>query len=134
MAWSWSHTTEAYEYARGKLHRMSQKNLGIIWAEWKTYQKAQADKLEEEQKEAEENDWPIPDYVTPSTDFDQEYYAEQLKEAKAIIKRVDKDALADEIWEWACEYATCTNGGWEAWMCPYGCGCHMVPFGPKEKK
>ena len=134
MAWSWSHSAEAYEYAYKRLHKLAKARLHEIWAEWKTYQKAQADKLAEEQKEAEEEDWPIPEYLAvPSHDFDQDYYKEQLKEARAISKRVGSEALADEIWEWASEFATCTNGGWEAWMCPYGCGCHLIPFGPKEK-
>lgn len=134
MSWSWSHTEEAYQYAEKQLRQMTQKNMVVIWAEWRTHQKAQADALEEAEKEAEENDWPEPHHVNESHDFDQDYYQEQLIEAKIIIKRVGKEPIADDIWNWASELRTCTNGGWEAWMCPYGCQCHMVPFGPKEKK
>lgn len=59
MAWSWSNSIESRQYAQDKLRKLSQKNMSVIWAEWKTYQKAQADKLAEEQKEAEENDWQV---------------------------------------------------------------------------
>lgn len=134
MAWEWSTGIEAKQYAENKLHKMSQKNLRIIWAEWKTWQKAQKEKFEEACKEAEENGWPEPTQGFDSHDFDQDYYQEQYEEARLIIKRVGKEPLADDIWKWASELRTCTNGGWEAWMCPYGCQCHMVPFGPKEKK
>ena len=128
MAWSWSHTAEAYEHARERLFKMSKTRLAVIWAEWKTHQKAQADKLEEAQKEARENEWtePGPDDVTECTYFDQDCYETSLKEAKAIIERVGKDALAEDIWTWACVYATCDNGGHRLWMCPYGCQVHSV--------
>ena len=133
MSWSWSHTTEAYEYAQKKLRKMSQKKMAVIWAEWKVHQKAQADKLAEAKKEAEENGWPEPTLGFDSQDFDQVYYEEQLKEAKALIKKMGKDTLADDIWERACELATCDNGGWNAWMCPYGCDPHAVPFSPEKR-
>ena len=134
MSWSWSHTTEAYHYARKRLHSKPKGTLGVIWAEWKTYHKAQAEAREEARKEAEENEWTFdPDSVLESRDFDQAYYKEKRAEAKDIVGRVGKEPLADEIWEWASEYATCTNGGWKAYMCPYGCECHMVPFS-KEKR
>jgi len=41
--------------------------------------------------------------------------------------------LADFIWEQASEYATCDNGGFNAWMCPSGCGCHCVSFSPPDE-
>jgi hypothetical protein len=36
--------------------------------------------------------------------------------------------LVDKIWRRAREQALCEDGGWEAWMCPYGCAPHRVPF------
>jgi hypothetical protein len=41
------------------------------------------------------------------------------------------DILSELIWELAEGQRTCTNGGWEAWVCPFG--CHTVPFGPPEE-
>ena len=29
---------------------------------------------------------------------------------------------------------TCDNGGWNAWMCPYGCHPHCVDFGPEDSE
>lgn len=34
----------------------------------------------------------------------------------------------DQMWGWICELARCTNGGWEAHCCPYGCAIHQVSF------
>jgi hypothetical protein len=133
MSWTWSVGTEAAHYANRKLHAMAQKHIFVIWAEWKTYQKAQEEAREEARAEAEENDWPEPTQGIPSQDFDQEYYKEQLKEAKAIKGRVGKEALADDIWKWASEQRTCDNGGWNAWMCPYGCSPHCVPFSNEKR-
>ena len=57
-------------------------------------------------------------------DFDQKKYNTALKRAKTM----PEDVLADFIWEKMFEYATCTNGGWAAYACPYGCGCHLISF------
>ena len=131
MAWEWSHTAEAYEYAESRLKKMRIGLIREIWAEWQTYQKAQKEAWEEARKEAEEEDWPEPTHVNESDDFDQDYYKEMLKEAKTDY--YSKESLCIDIWHWAKELATCTNGGWEAWMCPYGCGCHMVPFSKESR-
>jgi hypothetical protein len=56
--------------------------------------------------------------------FDQKAYAKALVEAGNL----PDDTLADFVWEKAEELATCTNGGWEAYVCPFGCGPHTVPF------
>ena len=36
MAWSWSHTQEAYENAQANTHGLSLKKLREIWAEWQS--------------------------------------------------------------------------------------------------
>ena len=36
--------------------------------------------------------------------------------------------LFEYVWERMDEQRTCTNGGWYAWACPYGCECHTVAF------
>ena len=46
--------------------------------------------------------------------------------AKAKALKLPADIVADAVWEKAAEQATCTNGGWRAWVCPYG--CHTVAF------
>lgn len=100
MAWEWSHTAEAYADAQANLEALPRVDLEIIFAEWIA------------------ND--------PSGDetFNQDAYASAHQEAKSL----PASHLADEIWRLASNQATCDNGGFNAWLCPYGCGCHQVPF------
>jgi hypothetical protein len=65
-----------------------------------------------------------------SSNLDTEKYEHELARLHAEIKagRLPKDAMADAIWEKAVELATCTNGGWKAWCCPFGCAPHMASF------
>jgi hypothetical protein len=51
-------------------------------------------------------------------------YIDSLREAK----RMSVTMLVNYIWKKAEEQGTCTNGGHQAWMCPFGCPAHMVPF------
>lgn len=55
-------------------------------------------------------------------DFDDSVYPDALARAEDI----PHDVLADRIWEQMEEQATCDNGGWRAWACPFG--CHTVSF------
>jgi hypothetical protein len=50
-----------------------------------------------------------------------------------LAKRLPEDILTDAIWEKMQEQALCTNGRWEAWCCPFGCGCHMVSFSYEDE-
>ena len=106
MSWSWSHTTEAYACAQKQVQEMPREKLEVIYAEWNAR---------------------IPD---DGEGLNQEAYAKAL----AFAKTHPEDLLADFIWEKMEEQAICTNGGWEAWVCPYGCGCHMVPFSPPKQE
>lgn len=110
MAWSWSHTAEAYEYAEQQLRELPRETLEIIFAEWRAAQ----------EKHGRIN----PVYAG----FNERKYERAL----AYAKTLPEERLADFIWERASEAATCDNGGFEAWLCPSGCGCHTVPFGPTE--
>ena len=117
MAWSWSHTHEAYEYAEVQLRELPHETLAEIYAEWKvtTYGEEDAD--------FEDRDgWDM-------AHFDQEKYPATLNGAM----KLPTDVLASEIWNLARENATCDNGGYNAWMCPYGCMPHCVDFGPDDE-
>tara|TARA_Y100000034_G_C6704283_1_gene310771 strand:+ start:209 stop:520 length:312 start_codon:yes stop_codon:yes gene_type:complete len=59
-----------------------------------------------------------------SDGFNSAKHDTALKEAATL----SREHLTEYIWQQASEQATCTNGGWEAWLCPFGCGCHLVPF------
>lgn len=103
MAWEWSHAPEAYEAARLNLYNLDPEQLREIFAEWKGYTC---------DSEANESD-PCPHCY---------------EDARAEAAQMTSDELAAYVWEQASHQRTCDNGGWNAWLCPYGCGCHVVPF------
>src|SRR5262245_48025360 len=98
MAWEWSHTPEAYSDAYENLGKLPHGELAVIWAEWRAWD---GNSFAPQLKRG---------------------YKSRLREAK----RLPADILADSIWEKAEELRTCENGGWDAWVCPFG--CHTVPF------
>lgn len=106
MAWAWSHSEEAYQNAENNLRGMKREELEIIFAEWRAAQ-GKGGSI---------------DYGDPA--FDERKYNRALRFAKTL----PHETLADFIWERASDFATCDNGGFNAWMCPHGCGPHCVPF------
>jgi hypothetical protein len=110
MAWSWSHTQQAYADAHENLSNLDKPTLEIIFSEWRSAQVKHGT-------------------IPASPIFNQRSYDRALKHA-AIL---DHDTLVEFIWEKASELATCENGGFEAWMCPYGCGSHCVSFNLPEE-
>jgi hypothetical protein len=111
MAWSWSHTEEAYANAERNLRALPKTELEIIYAEWRAAQGKHG----------------VVDTTDPA--FNERKYARALKHAKTL----EDDVLADFVWARAEELATCDTGGFEAWMCPHGCGPHRVSFSPPEE-
>lgn len=107
MTWGWSHTAEAYEAARLNLYNMDPATLREIFAEWKGY---------------------LCDPEANGTEMCPHCY----EAARTEAARFTTDQLAGFIWEQAEDLRSCTNGGWQAHMCPYGCGCHMVPFNTED--
>lgn len=103
MAWSWSHTNEAYANAQANLEELPLETLRVIEAEWRA-------------RRTDEFGW------------NSEFSVAKYNKAMAAIKRENYSAqiLAESIWEKASEQATCDNGGYNAWMCPFG--CHTVSF------
>jgi hypothetical protein len=108
MAWSWSHTAEAYDNARENLARLPKEKLEIIFAEWRAAQGKGG-------------------IIHDHNEFNERKYNRAL----AYAKTLDDETLVDFIWERAEEAATCDNGGFEAWMCPSG--CHTVSFSPLDE-
>ena len=106
MAWSWSHTQQAYEDARENVSELDRETLEIMFAEWRAAQEKHG----------------VIDQISPG--FSQRKYDRALKYAESL----PHDTLVDFVWEKASEFATCDNGGFEAWMCPHGCGPHCVSF------
>ena len=111
MAWSWSHTEQAYADAQENLSNLDKETLEIIFAEWRAAQGKHG----------------AIDPVSPA--FSERKYDRALGHAKAL----PHDTLVEFIWKRASEFATCDNGGFEAWMCPHGCGPHCVSFSPPDE-
>jgi hypothetical protein len=108
MAWSWSHTQEAYDDAQKNVQDLPRSDLEIIFAEWvANYPRGTHQQQEEE--------------------WDSNRYHKAL--ARASLK--SDDCLAEFIWENMERLAICDNGGWNAWVCPHG--CHRVPFSREEE-
>lgn len=116
MAWSWSHSQEAYDAVYQQLLEKDREWLIVVYAEWRAYQKGRKDETDYEER------------------FNESCYNRTVKWLKGDGASIDNDTLAEAIWEWASEYATCDNGGFNAWMCPYGCGCHEIPFTPPDEE
>lgn len=108
MAWSWSHTQKAYIDAELNCRELPDDTLAVIWAEWRVSRNAL-------------NGW-------ESTEFDSKRYPRELRRAYSWLRRGLRDRIVEEVWGWSSELRTCDNGGWNAWLCPFGCGCHCVPF------
>ena len=115
MAWSWSHTDEAYAEIEQQIHEKADAAnngdqeasgwLQVVWSEWVA------------------SNWKK-DRVT--TDLDLRKYERATARAKRQGEELGYDKLATDIWNWSSELATCTNGGGNAWCCPFG--CHLIPF------
>ena len=107
MTWEWSHAPEAYADLYENIHEQPREWLLVVYAEWKASSGG---------------------YFHPRqnarTDFDERRYLRALVGAECLCN----ETLADKIYELAERLRLCTNGGWEAWCCPHGCGCHQLPF------
>ena len=138
MAWSWSHTQEAYETARTNLGKKSVKFLAECYAEWQCDRIERAEKRFSEELfefvcEVEDPDIglvvpDLPDELTTCPYLDGRH-DKFVKDARNMIRERGKEQMVDHIWEWMSdeEARTCDNGGFNAWACPEG--CHTVSFG-----
>jgi hypothetical protein len=104
MAWSWSHTQDAYANAYANVRKLDRKALVTIFAEWQAYGPG-----------------------NETNDFDEQAYGKAIKNSSIM----SDEQLQEHVWERMSEHATCDNGGFNAWACPYG--CHTVPFDPTTK-
>jgi len=107
MAWQWSHSQEAYQNVREQIKILDVETLATILAEWSEYGRFQN-----------------PDY--------EDSFGELYNKDLNTFRNLPLDVLSDVVWDRASELSLCTNGGWLAHLCPYGCGCHMSPFDTVE--
>lgn len=106
MVWDWSHAPEAYDNARKQLDAKGREWLEMVYAEWRSAQGKRGN------------------VYTGSQNFDERKYDRALKYAKGL----SEDQMREFIWEKAESLRYCTNGGFGAWACPFGCVVHLLPF------
>jgi hypothetical protein len=106
MTWSWSHTDEAYQNVRDNIADLSQDTLKIILAEWQEY-------VAGGRKERE---------------FNLDRYEKYLSAMSGLFIG---ETAQESIYQLAKQESNCENGGYEAWVCPYG--CHRVSFDREQE-
>jgi len=113
MSWSWSHTLEAYANARAQLEALDDSALAVIAAEWSA--STFTDTVVNAGFELHLNRY----------DKAHKRFRKQLRPS---ARDRNRPVILEAVWLQIEALATCTNGGWEAWACPYGCGCHLLSF------
>ena len=106
--WEWSFTQEGMENIRENVHRMDKERLIVAYAEILHFRHVN-----------KKNDSAKLDVST----WYKTVYAKKLTEARKQAKW-STEAIAEEVYYFAEEQADCTNGGFSAYVCPYG--CHTV--------
>jgi hypothetical protein len=124
MTWNWSHTQEAYDNVYYNISQLSLETLQIIAAEIHTYEmlisfENQIRKCTGEEEFVNEGN--------SSLWFDKDLFARLLISKQSYYTL---ENLVDFIFKFASEQAECTNGGHEAFVCPYG--CHLVSFSREQ--
>ena len=104
MAWHWSHTNEAYANVRANVDALPKRQLLEILREWAYDDREKSGRLRTRNGSKRVAGFRLP----------------------TGIRRLPADVLADMVWTRAEEHRTCTNGGWDAYVCPDG--CHTVSF------
>ena len=111
MAWEWSHATEAYQEARELLGQKSLAYLTECLAECTASTRD------------ENYNWDF-DGDAFNTNLAQLKADDNLSKSAGVHHLTRRENLADRIWHYAEEVRTTDNGGYNFWMCPYG--CHVV--------
>lgn len=100
MIWQWNHSRLPYDNVYYNISQLSIETLREVAAEIKTYKH-------------------VP-YTETDINFD--IYKSKLVE----VSNLPKDILVDYIYKFASQQKDCTNGGHEAYICPYS--CHQISF------
>ena len=123
MVMQWSHTQEAYDYAKKQLDHLTITEIIRIVAEWR-------------QLEIDSLKHPIGKYNYSITFNPNEYklheqcIREKILITKGLFLLAMLEGYIDYIWRMASKQRTACSTANEAWVCPYG--CHTVSFGDKE--
>ena len=128
MAWEWSHAPEAYRDAEANLRALPANELGVIWAEWQCA----------ESREYGEHEFNGRKYGKAIRRFHSRLRRDVERDLQVYgfdgnLKPAFLEECQAEVWERMSEFSTCTNGGWEAYACPWGCGPHLISFSRAEE-
>ncbi|UBF29914.1 hypothetical protein K9N68_37525 (plasmid) [Kovacikia minuta CCNUW1] len=117
MVWAWSHTIEAYLNLKTNIAGLPPDQLQCIWAEILTSKFCQ-------KKQQIENRllYPGKDMPVSCDEFDENFYNEALE----VSTQKAASQLVEEIFSFAQNQALCSEGGYQDYVCPYG--CHTLPF------
>ena len=133
MTWNWNHTPEAYDNVYYNISQLSLETLQVIAAEITTYQllvqfenQVRLITGEEPLYDIDDREWfwdaDLNDRILNSKFFSED----NVIEGTNIPNYYSKEQLTELIYKFASEQAECTNGGHEAYVCPYN--CHLVSF------
>jgi len=103
MAWSWSYSDEGLSAIMAGIENLPLDDLITCYAEFEAYR--------------------LRNRSNVKFDFNRTAYRRGLHQAR-LIADTGEDILVSAIQSRAEELATSDNGGWNAYVCPYG--CHTV--------
>ena len=111
MAWAWSFTNEGVQNIRDNLFNLDKETLIEIYCEIKASTMTEHFSY---------------DFNDVKFEYLMKYVTDQVNHNLAL------DVIAEAIWTFASEeLRTCDNGGFYAWLCPYG--CHTVSLDKENK-
>lgn len=130
MAWDWSYSADGERCIYRGIEALDARTRRIVYAEWQSYfcwraaaerdsRHEQYDDLCSEHRVVEDSQ--VIGVAPFADDFDQVAYERELD---ALAESEFAEHVESDIFCWAKERGTCSNGGHEAWICPYG--CHTV--------
>ena len=130
MAWSWSHSQEAYDKAHANLGKKSVKFLAECYAEWKCRDIDEAVKAINERLlmtgDASVDELPEELRTDPYTDGRYEGF---VADAKNMSMENGREYLVELVWARMSSEdggRMCGIGGYSPWACPDG--CHTVEW------
>jgi len=103
MTWEWSHTATGERNVEQNIRRIKDETLAIIYAEWSASSRS-----------------------SNGYSFNPKQYDRALGTARMFINKGMKDLIQDTVIEHVFNLRECSNGGHDAYVCPYG--CHTVSF------
>lgn len=124
MAWDWSHTSEGVTVCWNNLGRMPISRLMEMHAEW----------LACTPPWHEHNVVHHLDVTKHDTLYEHFAFIHDCAASHSDHLTQFRQYLTDQIWDCMQQFRLCTNGGWKAYGCPFGCPPHLVSFSSDEEK